>query len=131
MYPTNARASIRTAFLLMVLSACGGETSQNVEAIRIVADFNSPATDWGFGSSDYSIGTEPPDLVAEPRTLPQPLVGFGLYTAGTNRSDDLFIFIKKKFSGFAPLKAYSMRFELQIVTNAPSGCVGVGGTPGE
>lgn len=131
MHTTNASTGIGTAFLLMVLSACGRETPQTSEAIRMVADFNSPSTDWDSGFSDYSVETAPADFIAEPRMLPQPFVGFGLYTAGTNLSDDLFVYVKKRFSGFTPFKAYSITFELQILTNAPSGCAGVGGLPGE
>jgi hypothetical protein len=131
-HTTSTCAGIGTAFLLIVLSACGGgEASQTAEAIRIVADFNSPSTDWGSGFSDYTVGTQPVDVIAEPRMLPQPFVGFGLYTAGTNKSDDLFIYIKKRFSGFAPLEEYSLTFDLQILTNRPSGCAGAGGAPGE
>src|SRR6266705_4077012 len=54
-HTTNACAGIGTAFLLVVLSACGGKTPQTQEVIRIAADFNSPSTDWGSGSSDYSV----------------------------------------------------------------------------
>jgi hypothetical protein len=64
--------------------------------------------------------------------LPSPLENVsGLNVSGNNHSDDLFMFIKKKFSGFEPNTGYQLRFEITFATNAPSECMGVGGPPGE
>jgi hypothetical protein len=70
-------------------------------------------------------------VVVQPRRLPGHHGGYGLYTAGTNRSDDLFIYIKKKFTGFTPNQDYLLAFSVTFLTDAPSGCVGIGGPPGE
>jgi hypothetical protein len=69
--------------------------------------------------------------VWESRVLPAPLSGNAYYTGGTNRSDDLFIYSKKKFGGYAASKLYKLTFEIEIATSQSSGCVGVGGSPGE
>jgi hypothetical protein len=86
--------------------------------------------------SDYSPGMELGDqgirFVAEFRRLPPPLDNrFGLLLGGTNRSDDLFMFIWRQISGLAPGQRYLVETEVTIATNAPAGCVGVGGPPGE
>ena len=63
---------------------------------EIPVNFNKTANDWVGGHSDYTSDTQPTDVVIKPRRLPGMFGGYGLYTAGTNRSDDLFIYIKKK-----------------------------------
>jgi hypothetical protein len=65
--------------------------------------------------------------------LPNPLNtnDGALRQSGTNRSDDLFMFAKKKINGLEPNRTYTISIEIEIATNAPSGSVGVGGPPGE
>jgi hypothetical protein len=86
--------------------------------------------------SDYSPGMELGEqgirFVSEFRRLPAPLDNrFGLLVGGTNRSDDLFMFIWREVSGLVPNQRYRVETEVLIATNVPSNCVGVGGSPGE
>ncbi|HVG62769.1 MAG TPA: hypothetical protein VNA24_29655 [Hyalangium sp.] len=46
-------------------------------------------------------------------------------------SDDLFMFAAHPVTGLRPETSYTLTFELELASNAPSGCVGVGGAPGE
>ena len=134
------------AFAPVLLGGCaGGPTgpggSEGNDGMRgpgakppqpeIRENFNKTANDWLGGHSDYTSDTQPTDVVVKPRRLPGLFGGYGLYTAGTNRSDDLFIYIKKKFTGFAPNQDYLLTFSVTFLTDAPAGCVGVGGAPGE
>jgi hypothetical protein len=51
-----------------------------------------------------------------------------------NRSDDLFMFVKKHLGfedGIEPNRAYLVSFDLRFASNAPTGCFGVGGSPGD
>jgi hypothetical protein len=57
--------------------------------------------------------------------------GEGLRLAGSNRSDDLFLFVKRQITGLRPSTRYAVEFGLWIATNAGRGCVGIGGAPGE
>ncbi len=41
------------------------------------------------------------------------------------------MFIKKQFSGFEANTQYQLQFEITFATNAPAGCIGIGGAPGE
>jgi hypothetical protein len=93
--------------------------------------FNKSSTDWVGGHSDYTSDTQPTNVVIQPRRLPGLFGGYGLHTSGTNRSDDLFIYIKKKFTGFTPDQDYLLKFSITFLTDAPTGCAGVGGAPGE
>jgi len=86
--------------------------------------------------ADYSPGQEvgPNGIlfVSEFRRLPPPLDNrFGLLVGGTNRSDDLFMFVWREVAGLVPGQAYRVETEVTIATNVPAGCVGVGGSPGE
>jgi hypothetical protein len=57
--------------------------------------------------------------------------GEGLRLAGSNRSDDLFMFVKRQLTGLQPDTHYSVGFQLRIATDAGAGCFGIGGAPGE
>ena len=72
------------------------------------------------------------DLVADYRPLPEPLntSQSALYIAGTNRSDDLWMQYQTQVS-LPANTTYMVSFDVEIATNVPSGCTGVGGAPGE
>jgi hypothetical protein len=72
------------------------------------------------------------NLVADYRPLPAPLdtSTSALYIAGTNRSDDLWMQYKTEVM-LPEDTTYRVSFDVEIATNAPSGCFGVGGSPGE
>ena len=122
---------LSTVFVSVLTTGCAGSPDTKPRPVEIAVDFNKPSTDWTGGHSDYESGTQPDDVIVAARPLPVPFQGYGLYTAGTNRSDDLFIYIKRKFSGFIPNQDYFLTFRVTFLTDAPAGCVGVGGPPGE
>jgi hypothetical protein len=100
--------------------------------------FSFAANTDGFTAdfSDYTPGAELGDqgirFVSEVRRLPAPLDNrVGLLLGGTNRSDDLFMFIWREVSGLVPGQRYRVETEVTIATNVPAGCAGVGGPPGE
>jgi hypothetical protein len=75
-------------------------------------------------------------MLAELRPLPEEIDSSrsGFYLQGMNRSDDLFMFVKKHLGfedGIEPNQAYRISFELRFASNAPTGCFGVGGSPGD
>ena len=113
-----------------LLAACGGSDLPH-KPPQIATTFGTSVDGWKGGYADYHAETAPTDVVWETRALPAPLAGQAYFTGGTNRSDDLFIYSKKKFSGYAPSTQYKLSFEIEIATNQSSGCFGVGGSPGE
>ncbi|NNG21973.1 hypothetical protein [Telluria aromaticivorans] len=113
-----------------ILAACGGADLPQPPA-QVATAFAQGLDGWQGGYADYHQDTAPGDVVWELRALPAPLAGTAYYTGGTNRSDDLFIYSKKRFGGYAPSTKYKLSFEIEIATNQSSGCVGVGGSPGE
>jgi len=102
----NACAGIGTAFL-----ASGSERVWRQNSANPGGESESLPTQLaiyrlGLWLLRLSVGTEPTDFIAEPRMLPQPFAGFGLYTAGTNRSDDLFIYVKKSSRDLPHLRLF-------------------------
>lgn len=55
----------------------------------------------------------------------------GVGITGNNRTDDLMMVLKRPLDGLEPDTTYRLELEMQYATNVPSGCVGVGGSPGE
>jgi hypothetical protein len=96
-------------------------------------DFRDGPQGWATGFADYPAGEDAFfELAAGYDTLP-PEVGSGsaLHLSGNNHSDDLFMFIKRRIDGLNPNQTYALRFDVEIASNAASGCVGIGGAPGE
>lgn len=54
-----------------------------------------------------------------------------LQIIGHNRSDDLFMFVKRKVTGLLPNTNYQVDFDIDLASEAPTGAVGIGGAPGE
>ncbi|QOC22818.1 hypothetical protein IC757_01230 [Wenzhouxiangella sp. AB-CW3] len=55
----------------------------------------------------------------------------GLAISGNNRTDDLMMVLMRLIDGLEPDTRYRLELEMQFATNVPSGCFGVGGSPGE
>ena len=98
-----------------------------------VFDFGTDGEAWTAGFADYA--DEQADLIDFDfgvRQLPAPLEAeSGYLLAGTNRSDDLTTFAWRKVENLVPNQSYSVAVELTIASNVPTGCFGVGGSPGD
>ena len=116
------------ALAAAALSAgCGGSS----EPLTFTVDFAADAVRWTVGSADYRAETAPPDVVAVVADQGAPLTGQGLRIGGTNRSDDLFVYVWRRIDGLDPGQRYRAHWTLQVVAEVPAGCLGVGGSPGE
>lgn len=133
MMKTILKAGLSIA-ILSTLAACGGGNGvdNRPQQASMLVDFDRDGvTGWTGSSSDYTPETAPTNVSFEQRALPTPLAGKGYFIGGTNRSDDLFLFVKKQFSGLEKNATYNLNFSLKFASNTPSGCAGVGGAPGE
>jgi hypothetical protein len=92
------------------LCSCGAPTSPS--PTDVVFDFASGPQGWVAGFADYRAGDE----------------AFMELDFGT---DDLFMFIKRQVNGLRPSTTYRATFVVEIATDVPRGCGGVGGSPGE
>jgi len=107
-----------------VVAGCGG--SGNVDSRRLV-----PTGPWTTGTSDHTAETAPPDPAIRVESLPSPFSGKGLLLEGTNRSDDLLLYAAQPLEGLPAGSTWNVDIDVEILTDTPTGCVGVGGSPGE
>jgi hypothetical protein len=123
--------------LLLALSAatgCARQLSAPEDIVELAFTFEGGTEDWRGAFADYPAGREQDFRLAfEHRALPVEVgtPGSGLYLAGDNRSDDLFMFLTREVTGLRPQTSYAITFELVLASNAGSGCTGIGGAPGE
>lgn len=96
----------------------------------VVFEFDFSTSDHGFDGSFSDVAVaeaENVDFEARHRTLPDPLTGGALYHAGTNISDDLFMFFTRRVDGLEPGGRYAATFSLEIATRIGEDCtIGVG-----
>ena len=132
----TSRASAPSAMVLamallsaVALTGCGG--GDDAEPRRIDISFGAAGNDWTLGTSDYGVDTAPEMVALDLVDLPAPYRGQGLRASGVNRSDDLWLYVKKRHAGLVPGRRYDARVSLTILAQVPQGCLGVGGAPGE
>ena len=131
----RSRSRFAAAALLAAAFAggCSGHPAEPTEALTFTFDFSRGRQGFIAGFADY-----PPahaaiyELTADYRVLPPPLEPeSALFLSGINRSDDLFMFFKGSVGGLSPGVRYSVAVSVEIATDTPAGCIGVGGAPGE
>ena len=112
------------------IGAC--DTTEPTDDLTFTFDFDGGAHGFVAGFADYPPAFEEDfDLTSGHGALPAPLASrSGLFISGINRSDDLFMFFKGPIDGLQPGR-YEATVSLEIATDVPAGCVGVGGPPGE
>jgi len=100
-------------------------------------DFNEGTGGWLAGFTDYGL-YNPVDMqrVAEIRRLPEEVdsTRFGYFVQSFNYSDDIFMFLKRPLPsslGVKPGMRYSVTVDIEFLSKEPSGCFGVGGSPGD
>lgn len=98
-------------------------------------DFAKQQHNWVAGFADYSDAYGDMELKAEMAPLPDAVnpsrKDTGFKVQGHNRSDDLFMFIKRKMTGLKPNQNYTIKVDIRLASDAPKGSVGIGGAPGE
>ena len=123
--------------LLVVFLSAAISTQAQTPPIQIGFDFRSGSLGWQADFADYTpANVDTYELRAEIRTLPPELglSGNGFYFQGHNRSDDLFMFMKRRLTsadGIVAGQRYQVRYDVVFASNTQSGCGGIGGAPGE
>ena len=122
------------ALALILLNGIQGQASaQSAEGTEFIFTFETDAQGWATGFADLPADFDQGlfELDSGLRLLPDGLEGNGIFLQGHNRSDDLFMFLKKQVDGLRPETAYDVTVSLDLATNVPVGLVGIGGSPGE
>ena len=105
-------------------------------AATVAVSYDFASSDHGFaaGFADLPANYDPAlyQLQSEHRALPANLgAGKGLFISGANRSDDLWMYWKKKITGLVPGTLYNIAVDLEFASSYAEGLVGIGGPPGE
>ena len=124
---------------LILLTFNSVALAQPAPSVTKSFDFRNGTLGWQAGFSDYPPADDRNgfyELLADIRSLPPELgtSGTGFYVQGDNHSDDLFMFLKRRLDtadGIVAGQTYQITFTLTFASNAPSGCTGAGGSPGE
>lgn len=124
------------AVALVAIAGCPGGFFPPDGRVTLTFDFDDGPQGWVADVSDYSVPeAEIIDFDAGIEELPDEIAaGQGYLVTSSNRSDDLFVFLKRQLGaadGLVANQAYTLSFAVRIASNAPSGCFGVGGAPGE
>ena len=101
--------------------------------IEFTYTFNNNEEGWIADFADLPVERDDAiyELDSEWREMPDDLEGYGIYIQGHNRSDDLFMYLKREVDGLEPGATYEATFKLDIASNVPEGLSGIGGSPGE
>ena len=136
---TLAKRAVILAAALM-LSACDDSDGPRSETFAF--NFETDMQGWQPIFADYPAGANAQEqsaidafyeLQAQHARLPQPLnTGAGaIELSGSNHSDDLKMLVKRKLEGLSANTDYVFDVVAVLASNAPQGCAGVGGAPGE
>ena len=119
--------------LILLEGSQGQASAQSAAGTEFIFTFESDAQGWvpGFADLPADFDQELFELDSGLRPMPDGLVGNGILLQGHNRSDDLFMFLKKQVDGLRPETAYEVTVSLDLATNVPAGSFGIGGSPGE
>ncbi len=128
---------LSSVFVAIAAGCCLCELCPLAGTVELSYDFGDGAHGWQAGFADYPVGTDAfHELDSGIRPLPAELntAKTGFLLSGNNHADDLFMFFAKKLGpedGIVAGRTYCVRFVIRFASNAPTGCFGVGGAPGE
>lgn len=125
--------------MILLIPFSGCDLSGDENGILVFSrsfDFSKSQSEWAVEFTDYPSGAEDSALYElryaytnRPENLG--VNKMSMMLSGSNHSDDLFMFMKRKISNLAPNTDYAIVFEVELASNAPMGAVGIGGSPGE
>lgn len=140
----NKLNKMKKLFLAVVFFIIGFTTTETMvfaQTIELKYDFHRGASGWTADFADYPPHTDSNgtlyELFSGLRFMPRKLTRVpkrAFYIQGHNRSDDIFMFLKRRLTaedGIVANRTYRLDFVVTLASNAASGCGGIGGAPGE
>ncbi|WP_338870174.1 hypothetical protein WBJ53_22060 [Spirosoma sp. SC4-14] len=118
---------------LLTLSACKDNDISSQPGLPYQSNFQQGQDGWIADISDYGVAQDTSMRFKSARTgLPAPLdtTRQSLMLESMNRSDDAFMFLKKKVTGLQPNKDYSLVFDIELASKYSTNSMGIGGSPG-
>jgi hypothetical protein len=124
---------ILMATVAVFFSGCDKDDNDS-HVLEIEYDFKEDDGGWEPFFAGFNVGWEENmELQSGYRKLPEPLntSEYGHFISANNRSDDVRMVFRKQVEGLQPNKSYMVGYTIKFGTEVPSGCVGIGGPPGE
>ena len=118
---------------LINLSGCKQDDVVSNPGLPYQSNFQLNADGWVGGISDFGTGQKDiMEFKSGWQGLPIPLdtTRKSLMVSSMNRSDDAFMFIKKKVTGLQSNKDYSLVFDIELASKYAGNSIGIGGSPG-
>ncbi|GAA4404665.1 hypothetical protein GCM10023187_22300 [Nibrella viscosa] len=124
------------ALITLAFSACQNDQPINpgtgANNVLVNSDFSTGTDGWTGDYTDYSVQQEGiMDFSFKHEPLPAPLntAEKALKISGSNRSDDMFMFVKRKVTGLKANTDYRLKFDLEMASQYADNSVGIGGSP--
>ncbi|WP_020599655.1 hypothetical protein [Spirosoma panaciterrae] len=118
---------------LFTFSACNQDNVPLQPGLPYQSSFQAGSDGWSAGITDFGKAQENSmEFKAAWKGLPAPLdtTRKSLMLSSMNRSDDAFMFIKKKVVGLQPNKEYKLVFTIELASQYGENSIGIGGSPG-
>ncbi|MBU1439182.1 MAG: hypothetical protein KKF79_17665 [Gammaproteobacteria bacterium] len=116
----------------LLMQGCDVDIINPDQPMKLEYDFAQGQQNWQAGFADYETALAASfELDSGIKNLPVGFAGTGYMLTGHNRSDDLFMFLKRKISGLSPSTRYQARLKVSLLSAAGASCSGIGGAPGE
>ncbi|MBD2700547.1 hypothetical protein IC229_07870 [Spirosoma sp. BT702] len=121
------------AVSLFSISACKQDDVPTQAGLPYQSSFQRDTDGWTADITDYGTAQENIMEFKSARAgLPAPLDSSrkSLMIESMNRSDDAFMFLKKKVTGLQPNTDYKLVFDIELASKYPENSIGIGGSPG-
>ncbi|MFD2936926.1 hypothetical protein [Spirosoma flavum] len=118
---------------LLTFTACHQDNNVLPSGFPYQSSFQRDNDGWVAEITDYSVDQKDiMEFKSAYKGLPTPLdtTRKSLMLESMNRSDDAFMFLKKKVTGLQPNKDYSLLFEIELASKYATNSIGIGGSPG-
>ncbi|HLU90258.1 MAG TPA: hypothetical protein VKZ51_10535 [Cyclobacteriaceae bacterium] len=114
--------------------ACQSEDeTPTPDIVELSFDFEENEEGWVAGFADLpEEGHESYELEVSHSPLPEEtgVEENSIRIQGHNRSDDLFMFLKRQLTGLPPSTTYQVYFDIEMASQYPQSSPGIGGSPG-
>ena len=112
--------------------ASGATTDREDEPQEFSYSFANDPEGWVVGFADLPQDYDQSiyELSHSHSPLPDGLEGSGIYVQSHNRSDDLFMFVKRQVGGLRADATYKVVASVDLATNVAGNLIGIGGSPG-
>ncbi|RIV18510.1 hypothetical protein DYU11_28475 [Fibrisoma montanum] len=119
----------------LFIASCSQESTElgpNQPGVLYETNFQQSKDGWEADVVDYGPQIADIQFKSDWVSLPSPLNTNqkSIMVSSMNRSDDLFMYIRKKLTGLTPNTTYSLVFDVELASQYADNSVGIGGSPG-